>query len=96
MAKRTIDPTAMGASRQTVDDSMNNGVRAAATPNRTVRLARFDPTMFPIATSMFPCHAARPDTSISGALVPKPMITTPTTIGDTFDSTATRAAPMTN
>ena len=68
----------------------------AATPSTSVRLARLDPMMLPTPRSMLPRAAATPDTSSSGALVPNPTSTAPTTTGETRKSDATRAAPMTN
>ena len=52
--------------------------------------------MLPTPMSRRPLAAATPDTSISGALVPKPTTMAPTTMGAIRSTTASRAAPRTN
>ena len=59
-------------------------------------LATLEPMMLPTPMSRRPSAAATPDTSISGALVPKPTTIAPTTIGAMRSTTARRAAPRTN
>ena len=96
IANSTIAPSESGASRRT--DARVAGIVAmiAATPSTSVRLARLEPMMLPTPRSMLPRAAATPDTSSSGALVPNPTSTAPTTTGETRNTDATRAAPMTN
>ena len=65
-------------------------------PSTSVRLATFEPMMLPTAMSSLPCVEAMPDTTISGALVPKPTTTAPMITGGTFSAADRRAAPATN
>ena len=64
----------------TVEDTPTEAI-SAATPRISVRFKMLDPTMFPIAMPVSPLAAATPETRNSGALVPSPMTTTPTTTG---------------
>ncbi len=95
-ANRTVAAITIGASRRTTFDCTTIGHSREPIPRIRVRLARFEPTTLPTATSGSSPMAASTETSISGALVPKPTTTTPTTNGATFRINATRAAPMTN
>jgi hypothetical protein len=58
-------------------------------------LATLEPTTLPMANSVLPCPAARPETSSSGALVPNPMTATPMKTGETRSLVASRAEPTT-
>ncbi len=71
-------------------------VTSAAAPSTSERFAMFEPMMLPTAMSSWPWPAARPDTTISGAEVPKPITTAPMTTGDSRSDAATRTAPTTN
>lgn len=94
--KRMTAATASGASRLTVREETASGMIAAPIPSISDKLATFEPMTLPIATSGSPSTAASTETRISGALVPNPTITTPTTIEGTLRITATLAAPRTN
>ena len=56
----------------------------------------FEPTALPIAKLDLSANAAIEETNISGAVVPKPTMTTPTTSGDIEKLRAVFDAPSTN
>ena len=55
-----------------------------------------DPNALPIPKPGFPCTAATPETNISGAEVPRPIITMPTISGEISMFRAMLEAPSTN
>lgn len=56
----------------------------AVTANTRPILKIFEPKAFPMLSSGCPSKAARPETSISGAEVPKPKISKPIISGETL------------
>ncbi len=83
-------------SRRIVRTRDTTGATRAADPRTRVRFAVFEPTTLPSAMSTSPRPAARPETSISGAEVPRPMTSAPMRIGDNPRAAETWAADTTN
>jgi hypothetical protein len=83
-------------SRRMVRSRDTTGATSAADPRTSVRFAVLDPTTLPSAISISPRPAARPDTSISGADVPRPMTSAPMRMGDNPRAADTCAAATTN
>ena len=72
-----------------------SGATSAETPRMNSTLKMLLPTTLPMAMSTWPVCADCTETAISGALVPKATIVSPTTSGDTPKEMAIREAPRT-
>ena len=95
IAKTTTDATESRTSRRMTVDVTPTEATRAATPRMSVTFKMFEPTILPTAIPISPRAAAKPDTRNSGALVPRPITTTPTTTGAIRSRPAIRDDPST-
>ena len=95
-ANTMTDATDIGTSRRNIAGFTGTAANSVAQPSTNEMLATLEPITLPTPMSRFPSAAAIPDTTISGALVPKPTITDPTITGAIRITTAKRTAPFTN
>ena len=85
-----------GAWRRMTEGGSFTVVIRAAQPKIRLKLATLEPTMFPTPRAGFPLNAAIVDTTSSGAEVPKPKTTAPTTIGLRLRDRAKEVEPSTS
>ncbi|EWS59147.1 hypothetical protein Y695_04637 [Hydrogenophaga sp. T4] len=71
------------------------GAISAVMPRISAMLTMLEPQALPSASPGLPCEAASTDTTISGAEVPKPTISMPTSSGGTAKCWAVAEAPAT-
>ncbi len=90
-----IASSMIGNSRRRVFDCTVKGATRAVIPRIKPMLAILDPSALPIDRPGFPDQAAMPETSNSGADVPKPTTVKPMIIGETPRLRDIAAAPMT-
>ena len=85
----------IGNSLRNTCDCTAIGLISAVTPRISATLVMLEPYALPSASPGLPCNAASADTAISGADVPKPTITMPTSSGGMPKCRAVAAAPST-
>ena len=85
-----------GISFRTSPEATRIGFNKAVNPRMSARFVMLEPSAFPSASPGLPSTAENTDTATSGAEVPKPTTTMPTTSADTPRRREIAAAPATN
>ena len=92
----SVTAASSGSSFLRMRDCTTMGLTMAVRPRMSAMLAMLEPYALPSAMPGLPSMAEMAETAISGAEVPKPMMTTPMSKGGREKCTAAAAAPSTN